>query len=238
MTADALELYITAAHECPYLPERRATNLLVDPAFNMSAPVYSQLLDKGFRRSGGDVYRPCCQRCQLCVSTRIAVNAFKASRSQKRTWKQNQDLTVRVNENGYRRDYTALYLSYVKARHAGGGMDDDTPSSFARFILAPWCKTVLLEFWLGERLMAVAATDLLKQGLSSVYTFYDPSEGSARGLGTFALLWQIEWARSLGLAYVYPGYWIAESPKMRYKINFQPIEGLVDGQWVSLPKPT
>ena len=236
MLSNALELYITAAHECPYLEERKATNLLVDPAYTMDNRTYSHLLNKGFRRSGSDVYRPCCYRCQSCVSTRIPVEQYKPSRSQKRTWKLNQDLTVRVNEEGYREEYTELYLNYVRSRHAGGGMDDDTPSTFANFILTHWCNTVLIEFWNGETLFAVAATDWLKQGLSSVYTFFDPQEGSERGLGTFALMWQIQWAQGLKLPYVYPGYWIKESPKMSYKVRFQPIEGFVNNQWVPLDK--
>jgi arginine-tRNA-protein transferase len=115
-------------------------------------------------------------------------------------------------------------------------MDDDTPSTFANFILTDWCQTVLIEFWKDERLMAVASTDWLKQGLSSVYTFFDPEEGSERGLGTFALLWQIHWAKELKLPYVYPGYWIKESPKMNYKVRFQPIEGFVNNQWVPIAK--
>jgi arginine-tRNA-protein transferase len=193
-------------------------------------------LNKGFRRSGSDVYRPCCYRCQACVSTRIPVESFKPSRSQKRTWNLNQDLSVRVNQDGYREEYTDLYLRYVRSRHAGGGMDDDTPSTFANFILTDWCQTVLIEFWKDERLMAVASTDWLKQGLSSVYTFFDPEEGSERGLGTFALLWQIHWAKELKLPYVYPGYWIKESPKMNYKVRFQPIEGFVNNQWVPIAK--
>jgi arginine-tRNA-protein transferase len=236
MLSNALELYITAAHECPYLEERKATNLLVDPAFAMDTRTYSHLLNKGFRRSGSDVYRPCCYRCQACVSTRIPVESFKPSRSQKRTRNLTQDLSVRVNQDGYREEYTDLYLRYVRSRHAGGGMDDDTPSTFANFILTDWCQTVLIEFWKDERLMAVASTDWLKQGLSSVYTFFDPEEGSERGLGTFALLWQIHWAKELKLPYVYPGYWIKESPKMNYKVRFQPIEGFVNNQWVPIAK--
>ena len=238
MLSEPLELYITAAHECPYLSERKATNLLVDPAYRMDGKTYSRLLDKGFRRSGSDVYRPCCYRCQSCVSTRIPVRAFQPTRSQRRNWKRNEDLQVRVNQDGYRPEYSELYLRYIHSRHAGGGMDEDTPGSFAKFILTHWCHTALIEFWKDDALLAVAATDVMQPGLSSVYTFYDPEEGAARGLGTFALLWQIHWAQQLGLGYVYPGYWIKESPKMNYKVRFQPIEGFVDNKWTVLDKQT
>jgi arginine-tRNA-protein transferase len=201
----------------------------------MDMRAYARLIDKGFRRSGSDVYRPCCYRCQSCVSTRVPVNAFKPGRSQRRNWKRNSDLTVTVNTSGYKPEYSDLYLRYIRSRHAGGGMDDDTPAAFASFILTSWCETVLLEFWAGDVLLGVAATDRLEQGLSSVYTFFDPDEGTERGLGTFALLWQIDWARTLGLPYVYPGYWIADSPKMNYKARFRPIKGYIDDRWVELP---
>ncbi len=234
VASHSLELYITTAHECPYLPERRATNLLVDPAYPMNGMVYGRLLEKGFRRSGGDVYKPCCHRCQSCVSTRIPVAEFQPDRSQRRNWKYNRDLQVVENTDGFQAEYVSLYQRYIRARHAGGGMDDDSAGSFADFILARWCPTCLVEFRLQEHLLAVAATDVLPDGLSAVYTFYDPDEGQARGIGTYALLWQIARARELGKSYVYPGYWIGESPKMNYKTRFQPIEGLIENRWVRL----
>ena len=117
-------------------------------------------------------------------------------------------------------------------------MDEDTPESFANFILTGWCDTLLIEIHDNDRLLSVAATDHLPQGLSSVYTFFDPQISAQRGLGVFSLLWQIEYAKTLGLKYVYPGYWIAQSEKMRYKTDFQPIEGYIDNEWVALPRVT
>jgi len=235
MSAEAsLNLYITAVHPCPYLPDHQAVNLLVDPCYNMTPELYGRLLDSGFRRSGGDVYRPHCRHCSACTSSRIPVSNFKPNRSQRRNWKRNQDLRVVVNRDGFKHEYAALYRDYIQQRHAGGGMDTDSMDTFAGFLLTRWCNTLLVEFWEQEHLLAVAAVDEVSNGLSSVYTFFEPSAGEARGLGTFAVLWQIEQARQCGLAFVYPGYWIAESPKMRYKINFQPIEGLVNGIWTPL----
>lgn len=226
-----LNLYITAVHPCPYLPEREAMNLLVDPCYRMNTELYARLLNDGFRRSGADVYRPHCKRCDACISTRIPVQAFTPNRSQRRNIQRNQDLQVCVNRNGFSAEYAELYRRYIRKRHAGGGMDSDSTSTFASFLLTAWCKTALVEFRHEGTLLAVAAVDELKTGLSSVYTFFDPEEGERRGLGTYAVLWQIAQAQQQGLPYVYPGYWIAESAKMRYKIRFQPIEGLVDGQW-------
>lgn len=236
MSAEAsLNLYITAVHPCPYLPERQAMNLLVDPCYRMTADLYARLLESGFRRSGADVYRPHCKGCSSCVSTRIAVQGFTPNRSQRRNLKRNSDLSVVVNRTGFKPEYDDLYRRYINQRHAGGGMDSDSTATFASFLLTHWCNTVLVEFWDGSRLLAVAAVDELKDSLSSVYTFFAPEEGEQRGLGVYAVLWQIGQAQRLGLAYVYPGYWIAESPKMRYKTCFQPIEGLLNGNWSHLP---
>ncbi|MEB4589628.1 arginyltransferase [Candidatus Thiothrix sp. Deng01] len=235
MSAEAsLNLYITAIHPCPYLPGRQAMNLLVDPCYRMTAELYARLLESGFRRSGADVYRPHCKGCSSCVSSRIPVNEFVPDRSQRRNLKRNSDLRVVVNRNGFKPEYDELYRQYISRRHFGGGMDMDSTATFASFLLTHWCTTVLVEFYEGDSLLAVAAVDELKNCLSSVYTFFAPEAGEKRGLGTYAILWQIEQARRRGLPYVYPGYWIAESSKMRYKTRFQPIEGLVNGNWVAL----
>lgn len=235
MSAESnLNLYITAVHPCPYLPGQEAMNLLVDPGYSMTGNLYSRLLDSGFRRSGDDVYRPHCRECRACVSTRIPVAEFKPNRSQRRNLRRNADLKVKINREGFKPEYSHLYRRYIQQRHAGGGMDADSIDTFAGFLLATWCKTMLVEFWDANSLLAVAAVDELKQGFSSVYTFYSPTSGVERGLGTYAVLWQIAYARQQGLRYVYPGYWIAASPKMNYKTSFQPIEGLVNGSWVRL----
>jgi arginyl-tRNA--protein-N-Asp/Glu arginylyltransferase len=235
MSAEAsLNLYITAIHPCPYLPDHQAMNLLVDPCYRMTADLYARLLESGFRRSGGDVYRPHCKGCSACISSRIPVSDFTPSRSQRRNLQRNRDVQVTINRAGFKPEYAELYRRYINHRHYGGGMDSDSTATFASFLLSPWCTTALVEFRAGERLLAVAAVDELKNSLSSVYTFFDPEEGEPRGLGTYAVLWQIGQARELGLPFVYPGYWIDESPKMRYKIRFQPLEGLVEGNWISL----
>lgn len=238
MLADSnLNLYITATHPCPYLAEREAVNLLVDPCFRMSAKLYARLLNSGFRRSGDDVYRPHCKSCNACVATRIPVDEFMPNRSQQRTWQRNNDLQVYINhDEGFKPEYNTLYRKYLNHRHRGGGMDADPIETFAGFLLSRWCQTLLVEFRTEQALLAVAAVDKLSNGLSAVYTFFDPEIGEKRGLGTYAVLWQILYAREQGLPYVYPGYWIADSRKMHYKTRFQPIEGLIGGVWEYLPK--
>lgn len=238
MLAEAnLNLYITSAHPCPYLTGQQAINLLVDPCYRMNPALYARLLDSGFRRSGDDVYRPHCQTCQACVSTRITVADFVPNRSQQRNWQHNRDITVHINRGeGFKPAYDTLYRHYINHRHYGGGMDADSTETFASFLLSRWCTTMLVEFYAEEQLLAVAAVDELSSGLSSVYTFFDPQVSQKRGLGTYAVLWQIAFAQMQGLPYVYPGYWIKASPKMRYKTQFQPIEGLINGQWQALKK--
>ena len=231
ITDKNMTLYITVAHACSYIEDQLAVNLLVDPAYPMRAHLYAHLLDNGFRRSGGDVYRPHCKLCNACVSTRIPVTEFQASRSQKRNLKQNQDIEVRYNRDGFKPEYEPLYRRYVHTRHCGCGMDTDESDAFKNFLVAGWCSTTFIEFWLKDSLVGVATTDELSTGLSLVYTFYDPILANQRGLGTFAILTQIAYAQQLGLPYVYPGYWIEQSQKMSYKIRFQPIEGYINGQW-------
>jgi len=231
-----LNLYVTAAHPCPYLPERQAVNLLVDPYSTMDTRLYSRLIHNGFRRSGNDVYRPHCQSCSDCVATRIPVGQFRPNRSQRRSLQQNQDVQVTVAREGFKPEYDELYRRYIGERHAGGGMDADSSETFAGFLLTDWCNTFMLEFRHEGKLLAVATVDELDSGLSLVYTFFDPAEGQRRGLGTFAVLWQIEYARQRGLTFVYPGYWIRDCRKMSYKTHYQPIEGLVNGVWVGLEK--
>lgn len=232
----ALELYMTAEHDCPYLEGRHATNLLVDPSFTPSTSQYEVLVNKGFRRSGGHIYRPSCRNCSDCVATRIPTGFFKYSRSQKRNWRLNNDLEVSVNYSGvFNEEHEVLYSQYIKQRHPKGGMDDSSLGEVVDFLFSRWSNTILIEFRAQSKLLAVAVTDCLPNGLSAVYTFYDP-QSLNRSLGTYCLLWQINWAQALDLEYVYPGYWIKACHKMSYKTRFQPIEGLINGRWIKLNK--
>ena len=224
-----LKIYPTAIHACAYLPGKIARNAVIDPDFSMDMSVYDYLIKSGFRRSGSQVYRPYCQDCQSCITTRIEVANFKPDRSQRRNLKQNSDLTVVLNHDGFKSEYVDLYADYITSRH------QDTDSEGVKdFLTAHWCDTWFVEFYDTEGLIGVATIDQVASGLSAVYTFFDPAQGSKRGIGVFALLWQIEYAKSLGLDYVYPGYWIKDCAKMSYKTRYQPLEGLSDGVWKPL----
>jgi leucyl-tRNA---protein transferase len=228
-----LLFYVTPPERCAYLPARESVNVFADPRARMNTALYGRLIDKGFRRSGSHLYRPQCPGCNACIPTRIPVARFTPSRSQRRTWKINSDLRVNALTEAYRADHFALYRRYQRGRHAGGEMDNPTLQSYLDFMRCPWADTSLVEFRRSGALLAVAVCDRLAQGLSAVYTFFDPHE-QRRGLGTYAILWQIEETRRRGLPYVYLGYWIANNLKMNYKTRFRPIEGLIDGQWRAL----
>jgi len=232
MKSDLIRVFQTLEHRCGYYAERQARNLVIDPLARGLPQVYGTALERGFRRSGGHVYRPHCAGCRACVASRVPVAEFVPDRSQRRCLKRNADLVVRVVPAQRSDENFALYRRYLAARHPDGGMDDPGEDDFERFLACAWSPTRFLELRAGDELLAVAVTDVLPQGLSAVYTFYAP-EHAERSLGTCAILSQIEWARAQQLPHLYLGYWIEGHPKMDYKARFRPLERLRDGSWTS-----
>lgn len=230
ITTRTLTLYAGAPHACSYLPGEVAVTQFVDPALSMSVALYSELVDVGFRRSGEHVYRPRCRQCDACIPARIPAEQFAPSRQQRRVWRHNQDLQVQFASTRQTQEQFSLYRRYMAARHAGGGMDVSDPAQYQAFLFSPWSDTRSIEFRVDGRLIAVAIIDWLVRGWSAVYTYYEPGEGK-RSLGVFAVLWQIEQCRRLGLPWVYLGYWIPQCAKMNYKVQFQPLEIFRQGRW-------
>ena len=227
---ETLRFFATAPRPCAYLAERDAISVFADPEAQLSPDIYNKLAHFGFRRSGDRLYVPACPGCSECIPVRIPVAQFKRSRNQQRVWSRNRDLRSRVLEPVYREDHFRLYARYLESRHAGGGMEDPTPEEYLQFLTSNWCDTQFMEFSLDGQPVAVAVTDRLQHAHSAVYTFFDPGL-QRRSLGTLAILQQIELARTADCDWLYLGYWIAGSRKMRYKTRFRPIQAYREGHW-------
>lgn len=230
-----LALYLSAPHVCSYLPDRQSSTLFADPEQTLDMTTYSELLHYGFRRSGRMVYTPRCEDCSQCVSVRVPVDDFSPRRAQRRVLQANTDIEMRAHPARFNPKHYALYQRYTAARHEDGDMANASPEEYLGFLHADWCETRFFEFHLAGQLVAVAVTDMPADGLSAVYTFFEPALAS-RSLGTLAILRQISHARSLGQPYLYLGYWIRDSRKMAYKTDFRPIELWREGRWERLER--
>ena len=231
----ALQFYLTAPYQCSYLAEQEARSQVATPSFLISPPIYSELVRQGFRRSGSFTYKPRCDTCIACVPVRVDVNTFATNRTQRRVWKRNQQLHASLHPLQDNPEYFELYQRYQNARHLDGGMSNDSHDQYEKFLLNSHVDSMLVEFRDAGTLRMVSIIDILDDGLSSVYTFFEPDLKQA-SFGTYNVIWQIELCRRLQLPYLYLGYWIKQSQKMAYKANFRPLQGLIQGKWQEIPE--
>ena len=218
---------------CPYLPGRVERQVYTDLAEPTGREVFRRLSAAGFRRSHHITYRPACPGCSACVPVRVPVAAFEWSRSWRRNWNANKSLTAEdvaltIDDEQYR-----LFRRYVRSRHGDGDMAMMHRRDYAAMVLTSCVDTAIIEFREDGVLRAACLIDILPDGLSAVYSFFDP-DLHRRSPGSYMVLWLIEEARRRGLAYVYLGFWIADSPKMAYKTRFRPLEGFGKDGWSTL----
>ncbi|MFG1277241.1 arginyltransferase [Xanthobacter autotrophicus] len=243
---DTPQFYLTAPSPCPYLPGREERKVFTHLVGDKAASLNDVLTQGGFRRSQSIAYRPACEGCKACVSVRICVDDFTASRSFRRVQADNADLIGQIKPATPSSEQYALFRSYVTGRHGTGGMADMSVLDYAMMVEDTHVHTRLVEYrkrgpdsriiprGTGD-LMAVALTDVLTDGLSMVYSFYNPQVQN-RSLGTFLILDHITRARQMGLPYVYLGYWVQGSRKMDYKRRYLPQERLTPHGWERVEK--
>lgn len=226
----SIPLFLDDSHPCSYLEKRNAQFAYVHPEFELSTDIYSALIEQGFRRSGNHTYQPQCADCTACISTKLAVQDFQPSRQQRRVLKKNTDVQVNIKPASFDEQHFELYQNYLSSRHADGVMENSSKDDYMSFFGSNWCVTYFVEFMIADELAGVAVIDQLNNALSAVYTFFD-AKFSARSLGVYAVLWQIEHAKSLQLENLYLGYWVKDCQKMSYKTKYQPLQGLIEQQW-------
>lgn len=233
-----LQFYVTTPYKCGYLPKKLAQSLIASPQYLIDANIYNGLITQGFRRSGKFAYRPHCENCRACIAVRLVLSEFAPTRSQKRAYKQHSDLIAQILPLHFNQQHYELYESYQSLRHQDEKVSESSTSTkddaeqYRQFLCQSNVESLMIEFKdANNQVKIVSVVDIVNDGVSAVYTFYDATETKA-SYGTFAIVWLAEWAKSLGLPYLYLGYWIQDSQKMAYKQQFKPQQKLIDGEWL------
>jgi arginyl-tRNA--protein-N-Asp/Glu arginylyltransferase len=224
---ETTQLFLTAAMPCPYLPGKEERKLFTHLSGKRATGLHHLLSENGFRRSQNLIYRPACEGCNACQSVRIVADGFEPSGRFRRVLRNNSDLVVSVQQTQATLEQYDLFRRYIETRHAEGGMNNMSFVDYEYMVEDTPVQSVLVEYRLRDHpdqpLVAVALTDVMADGLSMVYSFYEPGLAH-RSLGTYLILDHIDQVKSAGMDYVYLGYWVKNSPKMAYKMDFQPLQ--------------
>ena len=230
-----LSFFITPPHECPYLANQQSKTIFLSPEIHSDQLLYTALINQGFRRSGEHIYRPNCDDCKACISVRIPVDKYQLSRNEKRALKKSKIFRTQIAPATFNQQHYLLFDRYISERHRDGDMFPTSPRQYKEFILSDWLETSYLNFIdiKSNKLVATAVFDKVNDGLSAVYTYFDPDYESY-SLGKVAILNLIEMAKLNGLPYLYLGYWIKDCQKMSYKGQYRPLECFVENRWVEI----
>lgn len=229
----SIPLVLSQEHPCGYLETKIAQSLFVHPSYSITTSTYAHLLEQGFRRSGEEVYAPHCSHCSACIPARLPLKKFKPSKSQRRCMRKNIETQVNIKPAIFEQAHYDMYLRYQAIRHPEGSMINTSPENYFSFLSSSWCNTQFVEFSIHNELAGIAIIDQFDEAWSAVYTFFEP-KFSDYSLGVYAILWQIQQANLQQKEYLYLGFWLKDCPKMSYKTCYQPIQLLIDKQWVEM----
>jgi len=228
-----IPLFLSQDYPCSYLEGYQSRSAFVHPSFQMTNPIYAQLISQGFRRSGDEVYTPHCHTCSACIPVRIPVSEFKPNRNQKRCLKKNINTQAKIKPALFEQAHYEMYMRYQNSRHQEGSMANTSPEDYISFLSSAWCDTVFVEFSIDGELAGIAVVDQFDDACSAVYTFFEPKFADYSP-GVYAVLWQIEHCLSKDKTFLYLGLWIEACKKMNYKTNYQPIELLIESEWQTM----
>ena len=229
----SIPLVLSQEHPCGYLETKIAQSLFVHPSYSITTSTYAHLLEQGFRRSGEEVYAPHCSHCSACIPARLPLKKFKPSKSQRRCIRKNIETRVKIKPAIFEQAHYDMYLRYQAIRHPEGSMINTSPENYFSFLSSSWCNTQFVEFSINNELAGIAIIDQFDEAWSAVYTFFEP-KFSDYSLGVYAILWQIQQANLQQKEYLYLGFWLKDCKKMSYKTCYQPIQLLIDKQWVEM----
>ena len=227
---EEIKFYVTKNYSCGYIKGQDAQSIVATPYKNVNSKNFKSFISQGFRRSGQYVYKPNCKNCKACIPIRLLASNFKASRSQKRLKKYLNKLSVKLLPLNFNEEHYNLYVNYQNKRHRNNDKSEDDVADYNDFLINSNVNSKLVEFRLNDQLKMITIIDIIDDGISAVYTFYDCSDQKL-SLGTMSIIWLLELCKKESLPFLYLGYWIHESQKMKYKTNFKPYELMIEGVW-------